>query len=54
MESKIRKEILLGNLPIHLNSIIKKEKRKTFINVKTSKKYSTSSLLLYPFYKNVL
>lgn len=54
MEDEIKKEVSLGNLPIHLNSIVKKEKKPTFIKVKSSKKFFTTSLLLYPLYKNVL
>ncbi|RLJ77181.1 hypothetical protein BCL90_2257 [Pedobacter alluvionis] len=49
---KIALEIKKGNAPIHLKSLIKKEKPAYLVKIRHSKIFSTTNLQLDLFYKS--
>ncbi len=50
----IELEILIGHAPIHLKSLIKKDKPKYLIKTRQSKIFTTNSLQLNFLYKSPL
>lgn len=51
---KITREVQSGNAPVHLKSLVKKEKPTFLIKTRESKLFSTEGLQLDLFYKSPL
>ncbi|WP_165953154.1 hypothetical protein [Pedobacter changchengzhani] len=51
---KLIREIQSGNVPLHLKSLVKKEKPKFLVKTRESKLFSTERLQLDLFYKSPL